>query len=184
MQSHHPPSPTSHPSRREWAWTSLDCLDFRKNKESYSWRAESSVGHFRSLFSLFRVKNKRICDPLVSWSVHVIAHYKETKQGLAQSKQSPQTPATLPKEGQVSGAVLGTQGTSWKKGGCCHSDKDQLGQEEPWPGFDIRILQQTMLRWTLSSNIRSVSFQMSVEALESWRLCWLSLLLLRSLQTY
>ena len=175
---------TSHPSPRKWSWTSLDCLDFRKNKESYSWRAESLVGHFQSLFSLFRVKNKSICDPLVSWSVHVIAHYKEAKRDLAQRKQSPQTPATLPKEGQVSGAVLGTQGMSWKKGGCCRSDKDQLGQEEPWPGFDILILQQTMLRWTLSSNIRSVSFQMSVEALESWRLCWLSLLPLRSPQTY
>lgn len=150
-----PPSPTSHPSPREWSWTSLGCLDFRKNKEYYSWVAESSVGHFWSLFSLFRVKNKRICDPLVSWSVHVIAHYKKAKQGLAQRK----TPATLPKEGQVSGAVLGTQGTTWEKGGCCCSYKDQLGQEEPWPRFDIPILQQTMFRWTLSSNIRVFPFR-------------------------
>lgn len=75
-----PPSPPLHPPPREWSWISLHCLDFRKNKESYSWRAESSVGHFWTLFSLFRVKNKRICDALMSWSVHVIAHYKEASK--------------------------------------------------------------------------------------------------------
>ena len=37
---------------------------------------------------------------------------------------------------QVSGAVLGTQETSWQKGGCYLSDKDQLGQEEPCLRFD------------------------------------------------
>lgn len=83
----------------EWPWTPFECLDIGKKKSSYPWRAEHCVGHFRSLFSLFGVKNKRVCDALVSRNVHVSVHYKGTKQGLAQRKQSSLTLVMFPKRG-------------------------------------------------------------------------------------